>query len=104
MAPGFDQRFAGSLICQATSFYHKYRPERGHTGCSAADLFYSSDRGARPRVLAAVSPRENPERLARPQETRDYGAIPSVSSILVPHGSVMNATRILLEKLLGVSP
>ena len=34
----------------------------------------------------------------------DYGAIPSVISILVPHGSAMKATRILLTKLLGVSP
>jgi len=31
-----------------------------------------------------------------------YGARPSVTSIFVPQGSVMNATRILLEKLLGV--
>src|SRR5579871_318962 len=36
--------------------------------------------------------------------SRDYyGAMPSVTSILVPHGSVIKATRILLEKLLGVS-
>ena len=33
-----------------------------------------------------------------------YGAIPSVISILVPHGSAINATRMLLTKLLGVSP
>jgi len=32
------------------------------------------------------------------------GAMPSVISILVPHGSAMNATRIVLTKLLGVSP
>src|SRR5262245_41722679 len=32
------------------------------------------------------------------------GAIPSVISILVPHGSAMNATRIVLTKLLGVNP
>jgi hypothetical protein len=34
----------------------------------------------------------------------NYGAMPSVISIFVPHGSAMNATRIVLTKLLGVSP
>ena len=32
-----------------------------------------------------------------------WGAIPSVISIFVPHGSAMNATRIVVTKLLGVS-
>jgi len=33
-----------------------------------------------------------------------YGAMPSVISIFVPQGSAMNATRIEVTKLLGVSP
>ena len=60
----------------------------------------------------AVSDVERRQLISSPQTTQTlkgfrtghYGARPSVSSILVPHGSVMNATRILLEKLLGVSP
>ena len=43
-------------------------------------------------------------KLATSEGAVDYGAMPSVISILVPHGSVMNATRIVLTKLLGVSP